>query len=83
MYAQSDIMVSLEGPPGPAAALGAPAALVALRVLLAIADRIRRDAAAREERMNFEIVGGEVPSSMRVVQAPGTPSGSEEDPFLP
>lgn len=82
MYGQSDLMVSLEGPPGPTAQLGAPAALVTLRVLLAVTDRIRRDAAWREERKQFEIVGGELPSTMRVVQAPGA-AGTEDDPFLP
>eukprot|EP00887_Chlorella_sp_A99_P004650 scaffold4.g4650.t1 len=81
MYGQSDLMVSLEG--GEDLARGAPPALVALRVLLAIADRIRRDAALREERKQFEIVEGELPASMRVVRAPRPADGDEADPFLP
>lgn len=80
-YGESDIMVSLEGS-GPTAELGAPAPLVALRVLLALDDRIRRDAAERARRMEFEIVGGELPRTMRVVRAP-TAGAEDDDPLLP
>lgn len=83
-YGQRDIMVDqwLEGGTGPTAVLGPPTAQVALQVLLALADRICRDAAERVWRMDLEIVEGELPRTMQVVRAPAS-AGAEGDPLLP
>lgn len=86
LYASSDITVSLEGT-GPDADIGAPAMEVCLRVLSAINQRIKDDAAWRAERMKFEVVREELPASMKVMESPAAAAaqraGEEEDPFLP
>lgn len=85
-YGYADITVSLEGEGEDAAAadLGAPAAVVVHRVLAAVADRIKRDAAARAERGNFEVTNDALPPTMRVVSNINTVGdGGEADPFLP
>jgi hypothetical protein len=76
-YQTSDIVVSLEGDEE----LGAPAAVVAHRVLAAITDRVRRDTAAREDRRKFEVVNENLPPTMRVVKSIN--QAGEEDSFLP
>lgn len=73
-YSFADLTVSLEGGHG----TGAPAAVIAHRVLAAINDRIARDTAWREERKNFEVVNEDLPPTMRVVK-----SINPIDPYLP
>jgi shikimate kinase len=73
-YSFADLTVSLEGGHG----TGAPAAVIAHRVLAAINDRIARDTAWREERKNFEVVNEDLPPTMRVVK-----SINPTDPYLP
>jgi len=84
-YAFADITVSLEGENPSTADFGAPAAVVALRILSAVNQRIAKDAAARAERMNFEVVNEKLPPSMRVVDSinPIGSSSSDPDPYLP
>ena len=40
-------------------------------------------AAERKERMNFEIVQGEMPEKMRMMQSPVAQQEEEGEPFLP
>jgi shikimate kinase len=88
-YAFADITVSLEGENPSTADFGAPAAVVALRILSAVNDRIAKDAAARAERMNFEVVNETLPPTMRVVDSinpigsSSSSSSSDPDPYLP
>lgn len=90
-YSFADITVSLEGDDPETADFGAPAAVVALRVLQSVNERIARDSALREQRKNFEVVNENLPPSMRVVQSINTPADSggaggkenEKDPYLP
>jgi len=86
LYGVSDITVSLEGDDPATADFGAPAAVVVHRVLSAINERIKRDAAWREERKSFQVVNDNLPPSMRVVQSIN-PIASEvdadNDPYLP
>lgn len=85
LYRSADIVVSLEGT-GPDAELGAPAMLIAFRVLSAINQRVKDDAEERRRRMDFEIVREELPSTMRVVESPAATAAAQqqqEDPFLP
>lgn len=81
-YGFADLVVSLEGEDAATADLGAPPAVVVLRVLLAINHRIVKDAEMREERKNFEVVNDNLPPSMRVVKSIN-PVGDESDPYLP
>lgn len=83
-YGAADIIVSLEGEDPATASLGAPAAVVVHRILSALNDRIKRDAASREERKSFQVVNENLPESMRVVKSIN-PVGQEEetDPYLP
>lgn len=82
-YAFADITVSLEGDnPGPSD-MGAPAAVVALRILAAIDTRISRDAAWREERKQFEVVNDSLPPTMRVVKSINPAPDMDTDPYLP
>jgi shikimate kinase len=82
-YGAADLVVSLEGDTPATADLGAPAALVVLRVLLAINERVAKDAAMRAERQNFEVVNEAKPATMRVVKSINDAPGAEADPFLP
>ncbi|KAK9841147.1 hypothetical protein WJX74_000756 [Apatococcus lobatus] len=69
-YAFSDLHVPLEGE-GKDSHFGAPAAVVAYRVLCGLNQRIKQDAASREQMRNFEIKSsGDIPATMRVQQAP-------------
>lgn len=81
-YSFADITVSLEGDDPSTADFGAPAAVVAHRVLQAVNERIARDSAMRAERMNFEVVNDNLPPSMRVVQSIN-PAATDPDPYLP
>lgn len=76
-YEFSDIQVSLEGDEGPGS--GAPAGVVAYRVLAALSKRIKDDAAQREERKNFNIEYAEDVPTMKVMQSPV----KQNDPHLP
>jgi shikimate kinase len=88
-YSFADITVSLEGENPSIADFGAPAAVVALRILSTVNERIAKDAAARAERMNFEVVNETLPPTMQVVDSinpirSSTPSASSDpDPYLP
>ncbi len=89
-YSFADITVSLEGENPSTADFGAPAAVVALRILSAVNERIAKDAAMRAERMNFEVVNEALPPTMRVVDSinpigsgPSSSSSSDPDPYLP
>ncbi|KAG7675175.1 putative Shikimate kinase [Nannochloris sp. 'desiccata'] len=87
-YAFADITVSLEGENPSTADFGAPAAVVALRILTAVNERIAKDAAARAERMKFEVVNETLPPTMRVVDSinpigSSSSSSSDPDPYLP
>ena len=86
-YTFADITVSLAGEDvaagaGAAADFGAPPAVVAHRVLLALMQRISQDSAMREERKNFEVVNETLPESMRVVQSINKTT-TDPDPYLP
>jgi shikimate kinase len=84
-YGFADITVSLEGEDGATAALGAPPAAVALRVMAAVTERVRRDAAERAERSNFKVQNDALPPSMRSVSinpAREAPGGGE-NPYMP
>lgn len=83
-YGFADIVVSLEGEDSSTSDLGAPAAVMVLRVLSAVNDRIRRDAEYRKERMNFEVVNENLPESMRVVKSINPLAAADnDDPFMP
>ena len=82
-YSFADITVSLEGDNPSTADFGAPAAVVALRILEAVSERITRDAAARAERMNFEVVNEALPPTMRVVDSINPIGSSDPDPYMP
>lgn len=85
LYQIADLTISLEGS-GPDGDLGAPAMVVAHRVLAAINQRVKDDAEERRRRMDFEIVQGELPETMRVMDSPAAAAAAvveEEDPFLP
>lgn len=82
-YSFADITVSLEGDNPSTADFGAPAAVVALRILEAVSERITRDAAARAERMNFEVVNEALPPTMRVVDSINPIGASDPDPYMP
>lgn len=85
LYQIADLTISLEGS-GPDGDLGAPAMVVAYRLLSAINQRVKDDAEERRRRMDFEIVQGELPETMRVMDSPAAAAAAaaeEEDPFLP
>jgi shikimate kinase len=82
-YEFADITVSLEASGGGGDAVGAAPAEVALRVLLAVTERVRRDAAARVAAQSFQVVNESLPPSMRVVKSINDTGDAGPDPFRP
>lgn len=78
LYADADIHVPLVGEDGPETS--APAAVVVLRILKALDERIKRDAIYREEKKNFRVVNNQLPPSMREITSINPPA---DDPYLP
>ncbi|CAL5229508.1 g12844 [Coccomyxa viridis] len=71
-YSMADVQIPLETSPSDPGDVGAAPAVVAYRLLKALSERLKKDAAAREAAKDFEIKqSGEVPSSMRVMPSRG------------
>ncbi|CAL8462601.1 g2134 [Coccomyxa elongata] len=78
MYAQADVHVPLEVSPTDPGDCGATPAVVSYRLLKALAERLKKDAAEREAAREFEITdSGSLPSSMRTME-PQQSNGAQE-----